>query len=135
MFHPYPMRYQVLGHLLSLLAVVGTALVSAQTTAKPPNILIFIADDHGKGDLGCYGHPSIRTPNLDQLAQEGMRLDRAFLTISSCSPSRCSILTGRYPHNTGAEDLHMPLPEQQRSIASYLTPAGYECVSVGKWHL
>lgn len=135
MFHPYPMRYQVLGHLLSLLAVVGTALVGAQTTAKPPNILIFIADDHGKGDLGCYGHPSIRTPNLDQLAQEGMRLDRAFLTISSCSPSRCSILTGRYPHNTGAEDLHMPLPDQQRSIASYLTPAGYECVSVGKWHL
>lgn len=111
----------------------------AATTSKKkssrPNFLIFIADDHGMGDLGCYGHPSLRTPNIDQLAAEGMRFDRAFLTISSCSPSRCSILTGRYPHNTGAEDLHMPLPENQRTVASYLRPEGYECVSVGKWHL
>lgn len=100
-----------------------------------PNFLIFIADDHGMGDLGCYGNPAVNTPNIDRLASEGMRFDRAFLTISSCSPSRCSILTGRYPHNTGAEDLHMPLPADQRTVASYLRPEGYECVSVGKWHL
>lgn len=115
---------------LALLTLIANAVDKDR-----PNYLIFIADDHGMGDLGCYGHPAVRTPNIDRIASEGMRFDRAFLTISSCSPSRCSILTGRYPHNTGAEDLHMPLPSDQRSVARYLTPAGYECVSVGKWHL
>ncbi len=100
-----------------------------------PNFLIFIADDHGRGDLGAYGNPTIRTPNMDRLANEGLCFDQAFLSISSCSPSRCSILTGRYPHNTQAEDLHMPLPAHQQSVASYLKPTGYACVSVGKWHL
>ncbi|MBT5927051.1 MAG: sulfatase [Verrucomicrobia bacterium] len=115
---------------------LGSQAASAKALhADRPNYLIFIADDHGMGDLGCYGNPAVRTPNIDRLATEGMRFDRAFLTISSCSPSRCSILTGRYPHNTGAEDLHMPLPADQRSVASYLKPVGYECVSVGKWHL
>ena len=101
-----------------LICALVVYLFAAGSQAESPrakntdrtNYLIFIADDHGMGDLGCYGNPAIRTPNIDQLATEGMRFDRAFLTISSCSPSRCSILTGRYPHNTGAEDLHMPLP-------------------------
>lgn len=101
----------------------------------PPNFVIFIADDHGENDLGCYGNDRVRTPNIDQLASEGMRFTRAFLTISSCSPSRSSILTGRYPHNTGAEDLHMPLPADQYTLARYLQAAGYYCASVGKWHL
>lgn len=100
-----------------------------------PNVVVFLADDQGEGDLGCYGHPVLRTPNVDRLAAEGMRFDRAFLTISSCSPSRASILTGRYPHNTGAEDLHQPLPAEQRTLARYLRSAGYHCASVGKWHL
>src|SRR5262245_51250747 len=87
---------------------------------RPVNFVVFIADDLGDGDLGCYGHPVLRTPQIDRLAREGVRFDRAFLTISSCSPSRASILTGRYPHNTGAEDLHQPLPRDQWSLARYL---------------
>lgn len=127
---------RLLSALTLFLAIAGSHAEPIKSgNKKSPNYLIFIADDHGMGDLGCYGNPAVRTPNIDQLAAEGMRFDRAFLTISSCSPSRCSILTGRYPHNTGAEDLHMPLPADQRSVASYLKPAGYECVSVGKWHL
>lgn len=101
----------------------------------PANFLIFLADDQGEGDLSCYGHPVLRTPNIDRLAAEGMRFDGAFLTISSCSPSRSSILTGRYPHNTGAEDLHQPLPAEQQTLARYLRRRGYHCMSVGKWHL
>jgi arylsulfatase A-like enzyme len=101
----------------------------------PPNIVVFIADDQGYGDLGCYGNTAIKTPHIDRLAREGMRLDRAFLTISSCSPSRASILTGRYPHNTGAEDLHQPLPDDQKTIGQYLKLAGYYCAAAGKWHL
>jgi arylsulfatase A-like enzyme len=107
----------------------------ATAAEKRPNFVIFIADDQGEGDLGCYGHPVLETPNIDRLAAEGMRFDSAFLTISSCSPTRCSFLTGRYPHNTGAEDLHQPLPADQKTLAWYLRRAGYHAMSVGKWHL
>jgi len=124
-----------------LLAVLSVSITCSVVTrpALPadalPNFLIFIADDQGEGDLGCYGHPVLKTPHVDRLAAEGMRFDRAFLTISSCSPSRASILTGRYPHNTGAEDLHQPLPADQKTVARYLRTKGYHCMSVGKWHL
>ncbi len=111
-----------------------TSPVMAKSPSRP-NVVIIIADDQGEGDLGCYGHPVLKTPNIDRLAAEGMLFDRAFLTISSCSPSRSSILTGRYPHNTGAEDLHQPLPADQKTVAQYLSGAGYHCMSVGKWHL
>jgi arylsulfatase A-like enzyme len=118
---------------LALLAGCGTSRGASPQGAV--NFLVFIADDQGYGDLGCYGHPVLRTPNIDRLAREGMRFERAFLTISSCSPSRASILTGRYPHNTGAEDLHQALPPDQWSVARYLRGAGYACLAVGKWHL
>src|SRR5687768_4966787 len=96
--------------ILGLCCLAGCAGTSGRTKDGPPNFVVFIADDLGYGDLGCYGHPVLKTPTIDRLAREGMRFDRAFLTISSCSPSRASILTGRYPHNTGAPDLHQPLP-------------------------
>lgn len=86
-------------------------------------------------DAGAYGHPHIKTPNLDKLAQEGMRFDNAFLTTSSCSPSRSSIITGRYPHNTDAEQLHWPLPAEQITFVEKLKQAGYYTASAGKWHL
>ncbi|MEM0969724.1 MAG: sulfatase-like hydrolase/transferase, partial [Verrucomicrobiota bacterium] len=84
-------------------------------------------------DCGAYGHPSIRTPHLDAMAKEGMTFDRAFLTISSCSPSRASIITGKYPHETGAEELHWPLPADQIPFPTYLKEAGYWCGAAGKW--
>ncbi len=110
-------------------------LLSALAAAQPWNFVVFIADDQGDGDLGCYGNRFIKTPNVDRLATEGLRFDNAFLTISSCSPSRSSILTGRYPHSTHAEDLHDPLPADQKTIARYLRSEGYYCASIGKWHL
>ena len=103
--------------------------------AGRPNIILIIADDMGRDDCGAYGHPSIRTPNIDKLAREGMRFDRAFVMASSCSPSRSSILTGRYPHNTGAEELHQPLPPEQVTFAEKLKAAGYWTAAAGKWHL
>ena len=71
-----------------------------------PNLILIIADDLGWNDCEPYGNPVVRTPNLMRLAKSGMRFDNAFVTISSCSPSRASIVTGRYPHNTDAEELH-----------------------------
>ena len=102
---------------------------------RAPNFLVFIADDLGEGDLSIYGHPTLRTPNVDRIGREGMVFDRAFLTTSSCSPSRASILTGRYPHSTSAEDLHMPLPADQTTFARALAANGYHSAAVGKWHL
>ena len=120
---------------LTFLQAIRADDVPSTAGPTPRNFVIFIADDQGENDLGCYGNTVIRTPNIDRLAAEGMRFTHAYLTISSCSPSRSSILTGRYPHNTGAEDLHQPLPADQQTIARYLNDAGYYCASIGKWHL
>lgn len=103
--------------------------------SEPPNLILIIADDMGWDDAGAYGHPHIRTPYLDQMAEEGMRFDRAFLTTSSCSPSRASIITGLYPHNTGAEQLHWPLPQDQLTFVELLKEEGYWTAQAGKWHL
>ena len=120
--------------LIALAALIAVTL-APPTQAQSPNVVIFIADDQGFGDLGCYGHRTLETPAIDRLAAEGMRFDKAFLTISSCSPTRCSLLTGRYPHNTGAEDLHQPLPADQISLARLLKAKDYHNMAVGKWHL
>lgn len=120
--------------LWSCLAWVAPA-VSQAADASRPNILVFIADDLGGTDSGPYGNEGVRTPNLDRLAREGIRFDAAMLTCSSCSPSRASILTGRYPHNTGAEQLHWPVPAEQTLVAGPLSSAGYWTAAVGKWHL
>lgn len=118
--------------LLSFLIPAGLA---EETRNKRPNFIVFIADDMAWNDCGAYGHPKIRTPNIDQLAREGMRFESAFLTCSSCSPSRSSLITGRYPHNTGAGQLHQPLPGDQVTFVEFLKKAGYYTAAAGKWHL
>jgi arylsulfatase len=100
-----------------------------------PNIVLFIADDISQEDIGCYGHPVIKTPNIDSLASDGLRFDNAYLTISSCSPSRCSIVTGRYPHNTGAPELHSVLPDDQLVFPRLLKENGYYTMLSGKNHM
>lgn len=120
-------------------AVAGGAAWNYPALAKAqrprPNIVLIIADDMAWDDCGAYGHPTIRTPNIDRLAAEGMRFTNAFLTASSCSPSRASIITGRYPHNTDAEQLHWPLPAEQQTFVELLKNAGYWTAAAGKWHL
>lgn len=98
-------------------------LAVAEESARP-NILVLLADDVSWKDFGCYGNKAVRTPNINHMAC-GLRFTNAFLTTSSCSPTRISVLTGKYPHATGAEDLHMPLPAGQRLVSSYLQSAGY----------
>lgn len=111
------------------------ACCAPANTEMPPNIVLIIADDMNWDDCGAMGHPSIRTPNIDQLAASGILFQRAYLTTSSCSPSRASIITGRYPHNTGAEQLHWPLPAGTATIASVLRKSGYYTAAAGKWHM
>src|ERR1044071_9171518 len=68
---------------------------------QPPNIVVIFADDLGYGDLGCYGHPTIRTPNLDRMAREGMKFTQFYSAAEVCTPSRAALLTGRLPPRTG----------------------------------
>lgn len=96
--------------LFCLFLLVELGIAQPLAPADAPNIVFVIADDVNWNDLGCYGNPRIQTPNIDRLARQGIRFTNVFLTASSCSPSRTSILTGRYPHNTGSAELHTPLP-------------------------
>ena len=122
-----------LAPVLLAAAVLGGA-DSSDPPARP-NVVLIIADDLGDGDLGCYGRPHARTPNIDSLAAAGVRFTNAVLTISSCSPSRASLLTGKYPHETDAEQLHWPLPPANETFSERLRAAGYYTAAVGKWHL
>ena len=84
--------------------LAAAPLVTQRSTAaetKRPNIILIVADDHGRGDLGCYGNPVIKTPNIDRLAAEGVRFTNAFCTTASCSASRSVILSGLYNHYNG----------------------------------
>ena len=106
-----------------------------ETIPQQPNIVLIIADDVSWNDLGAYGHPKIKTPNLDKLAKDGMLFTEAFLTTSSCSPSRTSIISGLYPHNTDAEQLSWPLPEDKKTFVQELKNAGYWTSLAGKYHM
>ena len=117
---------------LVLLVMAGHAL--AQSTNRP-NVVLIIADDLAWDDSGAYGNQKVGTPNIDRLAREGLKFKRAFVTISSCSPSRSSLITGRYPHSTDAEQLHWPLPGEQVTFVEKLNAAGYWTAASGKWHL
>src|SRR3954447_14979793 len=113
--------------------------------SKLPNIVIILADDLGYGDLGCYGHPTINTPNLDRMAAEGLRFTEYYAPHNLCTPSRAALLTGRlavrsgmqgsekhhvlYPYNDGG------LPQTEITIARALQTNGYATCAIGKWHL
>ena len=124
-----------LGIAILVLSVAGRAFWQGPVPKTRPNIILIIADDLGAEDSGPYGSKAVRTPNLDRMARDGMRFTRAFNTCSSCSPSRSSIITGRYPHSTGAAQLHMPLPGDQVTFVEKLRNSGYWTAAAGKWHL
>ena len=119
----------------AMIVVLMMCVCSCQSKAARPNIVVIIGDDISVDDFGCYGNPNIRTPNVDKLAANGLRLNNAYLTISQCSPTRCSIMTSRYPHNTGAPELHIPLPKGQIMFPQLLKESGYYTLSAGKWHM
>ena len=123
-------------NLLLIFALLFFAIYEVHSAeAGKPNIILFLVDDVSQEDLGCYGHPKLKTPHINALAAKGLRFDNAYLTASSCSPSRCSIITGRYPHNTGAPELHVPLPDDQIRFPELLRKAGYYTVLAGKNHM
>jgi arylsulfatase len=112
-------------------------MASSDSTAKDgrPNFVFILADDVSWNDLGCYGNTGIKTPHFDRVARDGLRFENAYMVTSSCSPSRCSMITGRYPHNHGAPELHTELPLDQVTFPQLLRDAGYHTVLSGKNHM
>jgi arylsulfatase A len=134
----HPMKYlSIFLVALSLLTGVSNA------SARVPNIIIILTDDMGYGDLGCYGSPSIRTPNLDRMAAGGLRFTDFYSAAEVCTPSRAGLLTGRYPIRSGmagARRVLFPnspggLPQEEITIAQALKQRGYATAHLGKWHL
>ncbi len=122
------------------LLVAATASLSAQEDFKHPNIVVFVADDMGWGDSATYGHPMIKTPNLDKLASQGVKFTQFYSACGVCSPSRAAILTGRTPyrngvwrHLSGNHEAHLRASEI--TYPKLLKGIGYETCHVGKWHL
>ena len=128
----------------SLAAGVAGAAAARGPVDPPPNVVIIFADDLGYGDLGVYGHPTIRTPNLDRMAAEGQRWTSFYAQAPVCSPSRAALLTGRIHLRSGMfgrrhgvffQDSRHGLPAGEITLAEALRDLGYATAIVGKWHL
>ena len=114
----------------------GSAAAQGRGGPRKPNILYLIPHDIGP-TLSCYGHPDVKTPNLDRLAAEGARFTDHFCASTCCSPSRGTLMTGRYAHSHGLMGLvnrSWSLPESERTIVDHLNEAGYETVHAGLQH-
>jgi arylsulfatase A len=126
--------------VIAIVAVLLSGVcVASAAAADRPNFLVILCDDLGYGDLGCYGHPRIKTPNLDRLAGEGWRLTDYYAAAPVCSPSRAGMLTGRTPQRCGIYDWipqgsPMHLRRSEVTVATLLKSAGYATCHVGKWH-
>jgi len=146
------MRIQQTKLLLKLYAVISLVVCAQLHAAQKPNVIFFLVDDLGQRDLGCYGSQFYETPAIDQLAKEGMLFDNAYATCHVCSPSRASILTGKYPARTNLtewlagrpereyEKLHhaeklTSLPDEEITLAETLKQHGYATANYGKAHL
>ncbi len=142
-------RRQFVGKALAAAVVTGAVSSLPASTRSWPNILFILADDMGWGDLSCYGRPDYKTPNLDRLAQQGMRFTNAYSAAPVCTPTRVGWLTGRYPARlpVGLEEpieerkvlgdriKTVGIPISHPTVSSLIKKAGYETALIGKWHL
>ncbi len=133
-------RPQWLTSLAVAWSVLSFVVVTADAAEKP-NVIIIFADDQGYNDLGCFGSPRIKTPNIDQLATEGRKYTSFYTACSVCSPSRAALLTGSYPKRVGMHR-HVLFPKSdyglnstEYTIADHLKSQGYATACIGKWHL
>lgn len=109
--------------------------LSGLSAAERPNVVVVICDDLRWDALSCAGHPHLKTPNIDQIAKEGLYFDNMFCTTSLCSPSRASILSGMYAHAHGVTNNFTEYPEGLASFPRQLQKAGYKSAYIGKWHM
>jgi arylsulfatase A-like enzyme len=137
-------RRQFLRRAVATSAALGALAAERRTAAQErPNVLFILADDLGYGDLSCYGRPDYETPVLDRLASQGMKFTSAYAAAPVCTPTRCALITGRYPQRleVGLQEpltVRSPpvgLPAGHPTVAALMRDAGYETALIGKWHL
>ncbi len=125
-------------NVLFSLSTFTSTTASARDEAPRPNIVMIVVDDMRWDDLGCMGHPFVKTPNIDRVADEGIKFTNAFCTTPLCSPVRGAILTGQYPHTNGIID-NTNRSEQSHQLMTFprllKDTAGYRTAFVGKWHM
>ena len=122
-------------HKVGMLLGLTLAFFGGAQAQEKPNIVIFLSDDHGQEDAGCYGNSAVKTPVIDQLARDGMVFSRAYTPVSVCAPSRSALFTGLYPHRNGCDRNHGEVHSDVRSLPHYLSAAGYDVVLAGKVHV
>ena len=137
-FHPFIGLMAALALGLALTTAAGRPAQAQKQ--RPPNFVIIFCDDLGYGDLSCYGAEKIKTPNLDQMAREGVKFTDFYVTASVCTPSRASLLTGRYQVRSGLTRVLFPFSKtgieaQEITLAEALKERGYATACIGKWHL
>jgi len=128
--HSLPLGFFRLSTLL-----VALLLAFSVRAEERPNVVLVMSDDQGWGQTGYNGHPLLKTPNLDAMAEAGIRFNRFYAGASNCSPTRASVLTGRSNDRTGVQTHGYPLRRQEKTIAQALKAAGYATGHFGKWHL
>jgi choline-sulfatase len=119
---------------LTTAGVLAALFIANAQAAERPNLLWICSDDHATYVTGAYGNAIVRTPNIDRLAEQGMRFDRAYCNSPVCTASRQSFLTGRYPRTIGVTLLRTPLPESEDTLADLLKAEGYDTAAIGKMH-
>ncbi len=150
---PTPFRHRflksmLLSPVLALLATAAAAFVLQTARSRPtfgasaerPNVILILADDLGYGDVGCYGAADVKTPHINRLAREGLRFTSGYCSASTCTPTRFSLLTGKYAFRQKGTGIAPPnatalIQPGTTTLASILKSAGYQTAVVGKWHL
>ena len=128
-------RREMLGFLAAGAVTTAFPRLALGAKRRPPNILYIMADDHASHAITAYGSKINRTPNIDRIAAQGMRMNNCFCTNSICTPSRAVILTGQYSHITGVKTLADRLDGSRQNVAKLLNAASYQTAIIGKWHL
>lgn len=118
-----------------VVALIFLAMAPGLARAERPNVVLVLCDDIRWNAMSCAGHPHLKTPNIDRLAEEGLFFENMFCTTSLCSPSRASILSGLYAHAHGVTNNFTDYPEDLASFPRRLQTAGYNTAYIGKWHM
>jgi arylsulfatase A-like enzyme len=120
---------------MKLCCLFTLLLTATHVFAKQPNVILVMADDMGWAQTSYYGYPYLKTPNLDDMARHGLRMDRFYAAAPSCTPTRASVLTGRTNDRTGAFRVGQSINKQEKMLSTAFSEAGYATAHFGKWHL